>query len=269
MTPVMHREGRAMDDDRRPNPSPGLSRADAGRAFFATCYFFILVGWYPQLQPTYVSAYRGTDFVAVGLVAAAAGAIWGSGALADAVLIAAAAALGSGAGFALGGALVAELSAVRPFYASTLDHAALEAALWAEFIPAIAGSALGAVAGAVGATLVGPRPPTLGARATGIGLLAAMLAAAASVALGAGTIGLVAARISTDGPASSIDPLAIRVAILALACLAAASAVLAGRRQDRTSTVAITVPRLLAGTALVSVPFVVAEIYRTFVLNPF
>lgn len=258
-----------MDEGLRLNLPLGLSRLDAGRAFFATFDFFILVGWYPQLQVTYVSAHRGADFVAVGLVAAAVGAVWGSGGMADALLIAAAAALGSGAGFALGGALVAELSAVRPFYASMLDRAALEAALWGEFMPAIVGSALGAFAGAIGATLTKPRSPTLGARAAGLGLIAAALAAAATVALGAATIVLVAERISTDGPASSIDPIAIRVAVLALACVSAASAVLVRRRPDRTLTVAITIPRLLAGAALVAIPYLVAAIYREFVLNPF
>lgn len=258
-----------MNEVQRLNRRLGLSRLDAGRAFFAMFLLFILVGWYPELQATYVDAYREADLAAVGLFAAAIGAVWGSGGMTDALLVAAAAALGSAAGFALGGALVAELSAVRPFYASVLDRAALEAALWAEFIPAVGASALGAVAGAVGATLVGSRPATLGARAASLALLAAAVAAAAVVALGLATIDLVAGRISTDGPASSIDPSAIRVAVIGLACAAAGSAVLVRRRPDGTWTVAITVPRLLAGAALVGIPSLVAGIYREFVLNPF
>jgi hypothetical protein len=258
-----------MDQRQRLDVSLGLSRLDAGRAFFATFYVFILVGWFPQLQATYVQAFRGADFASVGLIALVVGAALGSGGAIDALLVAAAAALGCGAGFGLGAALVAELSEVRPFYASTLDPTTLESMLWAEFIPAAVGSALGGLAGAVGATLLGSRPATLGVRAAVLGILAVALIAVGPVALGAASIGLVVGRVTAGGPAATIDPLAIRVAVLTLSCLAAASAVLIRRPVDGTLAVAITIPRLLAGAALVGIPYLVADVYRSFVVNPF
>jgi hypothetical protein len=251
------------------NVSVGLSRLDAGRAFFATFYAFILVGWYPQLQPTFVQASRGADFASLGLIALVVGAAFGSGGLVDALLFAAAAALGSGAGIGLGAALVAELSEVRPFYASTLDPITLESMLWAEFVPAVVGPALGGLAGAIGATVLGSRSATLGLRAAVLGIFAVALIAAGTVALGAASIGLVVGRVSAGGPAPTMSPAAIRLAILALSCLAAVSAVLVRRPVDGRLTVAITIPRLVAVAALVGIPYLVADVYRSFVVNPF
>jgi hypothetical protein len=258
-----------MGDHQRLKPRLGLSRLDAGRAFFGMFYVFILIGWYPQLQTTYVNAYRGTDLALTGLVAVAAGAAWGSGGLMDGLLVAAAAALGSATGFALGGALVAELSAVRPFYASPLDSSTLETALSTEFLAAVAGPALGALAGAAWATFAAPRAARPTARWAALGLLGVAVCAIATATLGVASIELVVSRTSANGPAASIDPLAVRVAALVLSCLAAASAVLIHSDEDGKLGVAITVPRLLAGTGLVAIPFLVVEVYRSLVLNPF
>ncbi len=248
----------------------GLSRLDAGRAFFGTFYAFILVGWYPELQVTYTQAGRGSDVAALpALVGLAVGAAWGSGSLLDVLLVATAAGLGSAAGFALGGALVADLAAIRPFYASALDPGLLEAALWGEFIPSVVGPALGALGGGAMASLRESGRTPLGTLSSVVGLLTAVLAVVATVGLGASSIGLVVAQVTAGAPAASIDSIAIRVTVLAVSCLAAASAVLVQRRSDGATTVSLSGKRLLAGVTLAAIPQYVAALYTMFVVNPF
>jgi hypothetical protein len=246
----------------------GLSRPDVGLVFFTTFYLFILVGWYPELQTTYVRAEHGFDVaLGAGVIACIAGAAIGSGALADALLAAAFAALGSVAGFSLGAALVGELADLRPFYSSPLDSAALETVVWREYVPAVVGPAVGALAGALAATLQQPRTAIGGARMTAVGLIVLVVAGLSAAGLGAASIGLLGSRVSAGARAPAIDPFMIRLAVLVVSCAAAGSAALVRRSED--GRLATTVPRLLGSLALVAVPYLVATVYRMFVLEPF
>ena len=248
----------------------GVARYDAGRVFFGVYIGFILMGWYPQLQDTYTHAWRGTSLgFGIAVLAVALGFMWGAGSLADILLVAASGALGCAAGFAFGAALTAELAAVRPFYASMFDRSTLEGRLWSEFLPCVFGAAAGGVVGAAAASVLAPPSRRLGLRSGVIALLIVTLAAVLAAGLGANSIALVATRVTPGPTVTTIDPGVIRVALLTVGCLAAASAALASRDIDRGPIIVVTGIRVAAGAALIAIPFLVAAVYRSFVLNPF
>ncbi len=90
-----------------------------------------------------------------------------------------------------------------------------------------------------------------------------------TVGLGAASIGLVVVIETSGAPATSIDPFAIRVTVLAVSCLAVASAVLVQRRPDGTTSVSLAGKRVLSGVVLAVIPQYVAALYTMFVVNPF
>jgi len=246
-----------------------LSRPEIGRVFFGSFYLFILLGWYPQLQVTYVDATRGSDLpIVLAIFAAGLGATFGAGWLADALLAAAASALGSVAGFGLGAALLGELAVETPFYASPHEPIALEAGLWAEVLPVLVGSTVGSFIGAVGSALARERFVGGSSRGVLLATIVLVVSLAVVLALCAVSIGLVVVRTTSGGPASSIDPFVIRVLILALSGVAAASAALL-RSVDGRVIVVITAPRIALGLVLVAIPYLVAAVYRMFVTSPF